>query len=348
MKRFLVTTAIATLMLTAFAGCSKEKEQEQGTEATPTPSVTLDLEQGEVDLETILGENVTGESQIISLGGSFSNDNASLTVYLSDTGWNVSGIRFPEEAGDSSLLLSGPLTYQEPVDLVYEENGDKLTFTFASDSMTITVNEGTTYTSFAGEYERMANTTVPESETVVPKTGSVLESLGRTAAAYYMTTMGDSASFTLDPSTITFDNAFALRYVGAYTNLFLASHANLYTEIAGDCLYYAFAETDLNNVLLVASAGKFGVANLSVDGSDIVLKDDVYYVPCRGEYAGGIAVDSDDANKEDLGDTVFVEAVIVKTDSSRSDIDMTISVSANAAAGTTGLQIDSVLYSTGE
>lgn len=348
MKRFLVTTAIATLMLTTCAGCSKEKTPEQSTETTPTPSVTVDVEQEEIDLDAVLDQNGNEEAKIISLGGSFSNDNASLTVYLTDTGWNVSGIRFPEEAGDSSLLLSGPLTYQEPVDLVYDNNGDKLTFTFDSDSMTIAVNEGTTYASFAGEYERMANTTVPESETVVPKNGSVLESLGRTAAAYYMTTMGDSASFTLDPSTITFDNAFALRYVGAYTNLFLASHANLYTEIAGDRLYYAFAEADLNNVLLVASAGKFGVANLSVDGSDIVLKDGVYYVPCLGEYAGGIAVDSDDADKEDLGDTVFVEAVIVKTDSSRSDIDMTLSVSANAAAGSAGLQIDSVLYSTGE
>ena len=115
-------------------------------------------------------------------------------------------------------------------------------------------------------------------------------------------------------------------------------------EVSDKYLCYQFASKDLNNLLLAATAGKFGVADLSLTGSDIELKDGSYYVPCPGAYAGGVASHYTDEDPTKLTDTLVLEASAVKIDGTRYDLEMTISSSANKALTATGVQINTVTY----
>lgn len=337
MKRFIATTAIVTLMLTSFAGCSKkEKENENNPNGTPTVSANQnDSEQG---------SDIT--SDIIPLGGSFTNDNASLNIYLSEGSWRVSGILFPQKDEDSALILNGPLTHDQGVNFIYSTDNDKITFTFAKDSMTITVDKGTNYSGFAGKYRRIDTTTEPESGSVTLTNGSTLAFLGRIAAAHYMTRSEGVETSTLNLSTTSFTNDDMLKFVVTYADLFLAGESQPVPEISTEYLFYAFSEDDLNNLLLAATAGTFDISKLSVADSDITLKDGTFYVPCRGNYAGGLATSQTTVDPDEVNEQIELEATIVKKDGTLYNIEMTLSTSENAKAGAAGIQIDSVAYKT--
>lgn len=333
MRRLFATTAIVTLMLTAFAGCSKGKEKDTETNATPTVSVTQD------DYIT-----VEDDGSYIALGGYFTRDNANLTIYIADSGWMINGVLFPEDDKTSTLVLNGPLTYTEGTDLVYDNGSDKLTFTFAEESVAVTADKGTTYSAFAGEYKRSEDTAA--SDSAIIKSGTTVELLGRIAAAYYVTTGDAATDFTLDLSATTFGNEFLCNFITAYTDLFLANQATVYPEVSTEYLCYAFSKADLDNVLLAATVGTYNASKLSTEGTDIVLKDGVYYVPCRGNYAGGLTGDVSDI--ESVDGQLVVNATVAKKDGSRHDVEMTLSVSENSKAGTAGVQVDSVSYKVSE
>lgn len=332
MKRFLATTAIVTLMLTAFAGCSKDKDKEN---ENLTPTVSTD-------------QNGESEPSHIALGGYFTKENTSLVISYTTEGWKANGIRFSDEEGTEASVFSGSLTHSEGPNLVYEENGEKLTFTFSVDSMKVTADQGDTYAAFAGEYQRMDDNIVSETVSVVPASGSTLELLGRIAVAYYMMAEETTTDFTLELSSVAFDNNYMLSFLTSYAELFLIEKADAFPEISTEYLLCALTEEELNNILLTATAGDFDAADLSTEGSDIVLKDGVYYLPCHGEYAGGLASRYTDADPEELSDRLVLEAAIVKKDGTRSDITMTLSTSENTNAGTAGIQIDSVTYASAE
>lgn len=337
MKRFFATTAIVTLMLASFAGCSKkEKENENTPSATPTVSA------GQNGSE----QNSETSTELIVLGGYFVNDHASVNIFPSEGAWKVSGILYPQTEGDSPVFLSAPLTHEQDVKFVYSSDEDKLTFTFAKDSMTVSSDKGTTYAGFAGEYKRTQNTTEPESESVILANGSTLELLGRIAATHYMINSEGVETSTLNLATTSFDNDTMLKFVVAYADLFLAGEAQPVPEISTEYLLYAFSESALNDLLLTATAGTFNISKLSVADSDITLKDGTFYVPCRGDYAGGLATNQTEADPDEVKEHVALEAAIVKKDGTLYNIEMTLSTSENAKAGAAGVQIDSVTCKT--
>lgn len=335
MKRLLTITAVATLLLTSFAACSKDKEKDNDTQTTPAVTQQPGVSSNDNDL--------TMESDgYISLGGYFTKGNTNLVIYISDSGWNINGVTYSDGA-DTPLILNGSLTYNEPLDLVYAADGQELTFTFAEDSVTAVVNKGDTYKAFAGTYKRQTNT-VAESESVVPKNGSVLETLGRIAVTYYVTAADGASSYTFDAASATFDNAFMTDFIVNYTNLFLSGNVNVYPEISTDYLCTTFEAAALDALLQNASAGTFTAKDLNLTGSEIVLKDNIYYVPCRGLYAGGVTSSYTDDNPASIAETLILEGTVVASDGTRSDFEMTLKTSANAKAGATGIQIDSVNY----
>lgn len=334
MKRFLALVAISTLLFTAGA-CSKDKA---GDDTQATPSVTGNAG-GTLSPEDLEGSDVG----FIALGGYFTGENTNLSVFISDSSLYVNAIHFSDN-GAAPLILTGPLTYTEgTTDLVYEEGNDKLTFTFATDSVTVTVNKGSTYADFAGKFARTTDT-VAETGSVVPKSGSALESVGRIALTLYLANAEGSASYSYDAAAAASDNAAMLKFISLYADLFLTGAAEPVPEVSDKYLCYGFAADDLNNLLLAATAGKFSVKELSVADSDIVLKDDTYYVPCPGTYAGGIASNYTEDNPEVIAENLLLEGSVVKTDGTRYDLEMILSTSSNKAAGTAGVQIDSATY----
>ena len=329
MKRFFALTAVTTLMIASFAACSKDKPDNDNAQTTPT-SAPEDL--------VISGD----DSDYIALGGYFTGENTSLSVFISGSSLYVNGILFQED-DSSPLILTGPLSFSEGTSFVYTKENDQLTLTFAADSMTITVDKGDTYTAFSGKYNR-TNNTVAESGSVVPKKDSALESVGRIALTYYMSGGEGSSTYSFDRTSAAFDNASMLKFISIYADLFLTGEAEPVPDVSAEYLCYAFTEAELNNLLLAATAGAFTVENLSVTGSDIVLQNGIYYVPCPGTYAGGIASSYTDENPEMLAENLLLDAVVIKIDGTRYDMEMTVSTSRNEAAGTAGVQIDSVQY----
>lgn len=334
MKRLFTMTALATLFVFSFAACSKDKDKENN--AQTSPAVTQQPGTSSEDNAF----SAEGEG-FIALGGYFTKDNTDLVIYISDGSWHVNGVM--HNTGTSPLILTGPLTYQEPLDLVYSSDGQELTFTFAENSVTAVAGKGDTYQAFAGTYQRQTDT-IADSESVVPSEGSVLETLGRIAVTYYVTAADDASSYTFDAATATFDNAFMTDFIVNYTNLFLATDVAVYPEITTQYLCSTFEADTLDALLQNASAGSFTVRDLDLSESEIILKDGIYYVPCRGLYAGGISSSYTDSNPENIAETLLLEGTVVDINGKRSVFEMTIKTSANAAAGTTGIQLDSITY----
>lgn len=324
MRRFLATAALAALMAATLAGCSKK---ENTTEEVPTV--------------TSAPNGVEGSSaEYIALGGYFTREDANLTIYISESGWRVIGMLFLKDSS-SPLVLNAPLSYTTGTDMIYEADGEKLTFTFAADSVKVTSTTGTAHAAFAGEYRRTDEDTA--SGLVVPENGSAPALLGRIAAAYYIVTSEDATDYTLDLSATILGNDFLCSFITAYADLFLANSATVYPEISSEYLCYAFSKTNLDNVLRAATAGAYDSDSLTTEGTEIVLLDGVYYVPCRGNYAGGL---TSAPTPEQENGALTLEAVIAKKDGSRLTVTMTLSTSENAAAGPAGIQIDSVTYKT--
>ena len=206
----LATTALAALLLSSLTACSKEGENQKEPTITPTGSAGQNNPDGDLD----------ASFDYVILGGYFIRDDANFTIYISDNGWHVNGALF-QKGSSSPLILTGPLTYTEGLDLTYSKDGEELTFTFAKNSMTIKVNKGTTYTAFEGSYTR-AEQTPAESSSVSPKSGSLLELIGRIAATHYMAKAEGIPECTVDISTGSYDNAYMTKFVLTYADLFLA------------------------------------------------------------------------------------------------------------------------------
>lgn len=340
MKRFFTMMTLSAFLLLSFAACSKEKEKENNP--TVSPAIT------QPDTSSENSNLSAEESGYIALGGYFTKDNTNLVIYISDSGWYVNGVVYTTDT--SPLILSGPLTYREPLDLVYSADNQELVFTFAENSVSVVADKGTAYQAFAGTYQRQTST-VADSESVIPAAGSVLETLGRIAATYYITITdgaldhtSDTASITFDTASAAFDNAFMTGFILNYTDLFLSSSVDAYPEIATEYLFSTFEADALDALLQNASAGSFTIQDLDLSESGIVLKDGVYYVPCRGLYAGGISSSYTDSNPGDIPETLILEGTIADRNGRHSVFEMTLKTSANTAAGATGIQLDSVTY----
>ncbi len=336
MKRLLSLFAIFTLLLTTVVACSKKDADNPNT----TPSANE--EEQTITLEEL--NSFKNDPDYIALGGFFSRDDTNLSFFISGSRLYVNGIMFPDGA-TSPLVLTGPLTFTKGTDFVYEQDSDKITFTFAPEHVDIKVDKGNTYTPFAGKFDRTSRE-VAETGSIVPKSGSALEYVGRIALAHYMANAEGNASYSFNASTASFDNAAMLKFISLYADLFLANSAEPMPDVSNKYLCYKFASEDLNNLLLAATAGKFGVADLSVTDSDIVLKDEFYCVPCPGTYAGGVASNFTDEDPKEINANLVLEAGVVKMDGTRYDLEMTITSSANEALTVTGVQIDSVTYKT--
>lgn len=335
MKRLFALLAIFTLLLTTAVACSKDNPDSPDT----TPSVS-EGEDNTITLDEL--NSFKNDPGYIALGGFFSREDTNLSFFISGSRLYVNGIMFPDGA-TSPLVLTGPLTFTEETDFVYEQDGDKLTFTFAPEHVDIKVDKGSTYTPFAGKFDRTSRE-VAETGSIVPKSGSALEYVGRIALAYYMLNAEGSATYNFDATAASFDNATMVKFVSLYADLFLTGNAEPMPEVSDKYLCYKFSSEDLNKLLLAATAGKFGVADLSVTGSDIVLKDDAYCVPCPGTYAGGVASNFTDEDPKEINENLVLEAGVVKMDGTRYDLEMTLSTSANEALTATGVQINSVTY----
>jgi len=335
MKRFYALLAIFTLLLTTAVACSKDNPDNPDT----TPSVS-DEEENTITLEEL--NSFKNDPGYIALGGFFSREDTNLSFFISGSRLYVNGIMFPDNA-DTPLILTGPLTFTEETDFVYEEGNDKLTFTFAPEHVDIKVDKGSTYTPFAGKFDRTSRE-VAETGSIVPKSGSALEYVGRIALTHYMASAEGTPTYSFNAATASFDNATMLKFISLYADLFLTNSAEPMPEVSDKYLCYKFASEDLNNLLLAATAGKFGMADLSVTDSDIVLKDGAYCVPCPGTYAGGVASNFTDEDPKEINANLVLEAGVVKMDGTRYDLEMTISSSANEALTVTGVQLDAVTY----
>lgn len=339
MKRLFALLTIFTLLFTTAVACKKDNPDNPDA----TPSVSED-DENTITLDEL--NSFKNDPGYIALGGFFSRDDTNLSFFISGSRLYVNGIMFPDGAS-SPLVLTGPLTFTEETSFVYEQGDDKITFTFAPEHVDIKIDKGTTYTPFAGKFDRTSRE-VAETGSIVPKSGSALEYVGRIALAHYMTIAEGTPSYSFSTATASFDNATMVKFISLYADLFLTVSAEPMPEVSDKYLCYKFSSEELNNLLLAATAGKFGVANLSVDGSDIVLKDGAYCVPCRGVYAGGVASNFTDEDPETINENLVLEAGVVKMDGTRYDLEMTISSSANEAFTVTGVQIDSVTYKTVE
>lgn len=336
MKRLFALLAILTLLLTTAVGCSKNNPDTPDT----TPSVSND-EENTITLEEL--NSFLNDPDYIALGGFFSREDTNLSFFISGSSLYVNGIMF-QDGSASPLVLTGPLTFTEETSFVYEQDGNKLTFTFAPEHVDITVDKGDTYTPFAGKFDRTSRE-VADTGSVVPKSGSALEYIGRIALAYYVLNV-ENASYSFDAATASFDNATMAKFICLYADMFLANSAEPMPEVSDKYLCYKFTSEDLDKLLLAATAGNFGIANLSVADSNIVQKDDAYYVPCPGSYAGGVASNFTDDDPQEIAENLVLEAGVVTLDGIRFDLEMTLSTSANEALTATGVQINSVTYKT--
>lgn len=310
MKRFLALLLISTLVMTSFTACSKKKSGDNTTNPTGRPVATNKPNSGNL-------------SSYISLGGYYRNDNVSMNIYLTTEGWKISGVA-SKGAGSPLVILAGDLTHKEGTELVYTKDSDEVSFVFAEKSMTVKVNKGTTYSDFAGTYARLEEETA-EKESVSPKSGSTLELLGRVALAHYVTKCDGIEAATVAISEINLDSASMVKFLIAYADLFLVNDADVYPEISDKHLTVALTKDQVASILSAATDGAFSVDKLDVSGSDIVVKDDTYYLPCFGAYAGGIATRYTEADPAEIPAQLVLDAGVNKIDGTNYYMDMTLS-----------------------
>lgn len=310
MKRFVALLLIATMAMTSFAACSKKKTKDDTGNTTGNPTTTDTPSSVE-------------QSGYIALGGYFRNGNVSMNIYLAAEGWKINGIS--SKGADSSLvLLSGDLTHKEGTELIYSKDDDELSFVFAEKSMTVTVNKGTTYSDFAGTYKRVVEET-SKTESVSPKSGSTLELLGRVALVHYVTKYDGTETATVNISEITLDSASMVKFLLAYADLFLVSKGGVYPEVSDKYLMAPLTKDQVASILSTATDGAFSVDKLDISGSDIVIKDDTYYIPCFGKYAGGVATRYTEANPAEIPTQLILDAGVNKIDGTKYYMDMTLS-----------------------
>ncbi len=334
MKRVSVLFVLCTLLLVSLCGCSKKTSDEP--DKTPTPAAgSENSSSGDVSQE-----NTDQSEGAIFFGGSFAGDNTYMTFGIADGSWTVTAYYF-SKGSSPAVYWNGPITFKENADFVYDDGENELTITFANDSVTIKVNKGTDYSVFAGTFKRSESSS-SDSTVLSPHSGSPLEVLGRIALTHYMV-IGDGAlecSVSLTASD--FNAEYMESFILAYADLFLVSEAEPMPEVSDRYLCYAFTKEALNELLLNASAGKFSVDKLDLSSGEIKEEDDLYYVPCRGSYSGGLVVES--LTPALVSDALKIQGGVAKLGGVSYDVEMTLSTKEDKNNTVTGVTIDSISY----
>lgn len=336
-KRILALATVSVLLVTAFAACNKEGKNDI-PEATPTASVSDDSTESK-DL-TVDTDNTTVET--IAFGGDFARDNGNLSFYIAEGGWKVTGYHYDEDKTAAPVVINGTTTLgtDGPV-FLYSDDENELSFTFAAKSLTVAVTKGTAYKVFEGTYERVVQS-APAPEILSPERGSSLELLGRVALTHYMVQAEGLPECMINLSEATFDNAYMTDFLIAYGNLFLSTEATIVPEVSETSLVCSISKDALKDVFLTASAGAFDGSAFDGSAKNIVAKDDMYYIPCDGSFAGGLTVEQ--ADPELVSDALAINGVVAKNDGTRYDISMTLATSADSAAGAAGVRVNTVIY----
>ena len=340
-KRILALATVSVLLVTAFAACKKEDKNDI-PEATPTTAVSegnTDDSSDDKDLTVDKNDTII---ETIAFGGDFARDKGSLSFYIADGGWKVTGYHYGDDMAAGPIVLNGATTMgtDGPV-FLYSDEENEVSFTFAAKSLTVAVTKGTAYKAFEGTFDRMEQT-APAPEILSPERGSSLELLGRIALTHYMTKAEGLPECMINLSETTLDNAYMTDFLVAYANLFLSTEVTIVPEISETSLVCGISKEALNDLLLTASAGSFDVSAFDGSAKNIVAKDDMYYIPCDGSFAGGLTVEK--ANPELVSDALVINGVVAKNDGTRYDITMTLATSADSAAGTAGVRVNTVTY----
>lgn len=338
-KRILALATVSVLLVTAFAACKKEDKNDI-PEATPTAAVT-DNSGNSTENVTQTPEESETIIETITFGGDFARDNGILSFYIADGSWKVTGYHLSNDLTNTTVVINGTTTLgtDGPV-FLYSDEENEVSFTFAAKSLTVDVTKGTSYKAFEGTFQRV--TEITPVEIISPERGSSLELLGRIALTHYMGKAEGLPECMINLSETTFDNAYMTDFLAAYANLFLSTEATLVPEVSETSLVCGISKDALNDLFLTASAGAFDVSAFDGSAKNIVAKDDMYYIPCDGSFAGGLTVEK--VNPELVSDALVINGIVAKNDGTRYDITMTLATSADTAAGTAGVRTNTVTY----
>ncbi len=340
-KRILALATVSVLLVTAFAACKKEDKNDI-PEATPTTAVSEDNAGDATDDKDLTVDTDDTTIETIAFGGEFSRDNGNLSFYIAENGWRVTGYHYGDDLAAGPVVINGTTTLgtDGPV-FLYSDDENELSFTFATKSLTVAVTKGTAYKVFEGTYDRVVQT-APAPEILSPESGSSLELLGRVALTHYMVKADGLPECMINLSEATFDNAYMTDFLTTYANLFLSTQATFVPEVSETALLCSISKEALNDLFLTASAGACDASAFDGSAKNIVAKDDMYYIPCDGSFAGGLTVDSLD--QELVSDTLVIHGVVAKNTGTRYDMIMTLATSADSAAGTAGVRMNTVTY----
>lgn len=334
MKRFSVLFTLCTFLLVSLCGCSKKTDE---PDKTPTPTVSGSENNSSDDGSQ---DNTIQSEGAISFGGSFVRDNTYLSFGILDGSWAVTGF-YSAKDSSTGTLLNGPITFKENADFVYDDGENKLTITFATDSVSIKVDKGTEYSVFAGTFKR-SEISSSDSSILSPLSGSPLEHLGRIALAHYMVVGDEVNDCSIDFNASGFSTEYMEKFLLAYADLFLTFKAEPLPDLFDRYLAYSFTEEELNELLLSATAGKFSVDKLNLSSSEIKTKDGLYYVPCHGSYAGGLIVES--LSPALVSDALKIQGGVAKLGGISYDVEMTLSTKEDKKNTVTGVTIESISY----
>ena len=336
-KRILALATVSVLLVTAFAACKKEDKKES-PETTPTVAVTDDKNSSSDDTKTPAQDTET-VIETITLGGDFARDNGTLSFYIVEGNWLVTGYHYSEDTTAAPVVLNGVTSFatDSPV-FVYSDDENEVSFTFSDASVTVAVTKGTAYKVFEGTFPRIVPN-APE-QNLSPEKGSSLELLGRVALTHYMVKAEGLTDCMINVSEITFDNAYMTEFLAAYGNLFLSTEAALVPDVSETSLVCSISKDALKDLFLTASAGAFDGSSFDGSAKNIVAKNDMYYIPCDGSFAGGLTVETLD--QELVSDALTIGGVVAKADGTRYDITMTLATAKDASAGTAGVRVNTV------
>lgn len=333
MKRFFATLTVTSLLLLSFAGCSKKTPGET-PDATPTPSVSEETPATPTPIPQEETENVITGS--ISFGGDFTGEEGNISVYLGQAGWEVLGVLFSD---GKPVMLSGPLTYKEGVTFTYSDAENELSFIYSERALEIKNIKGTSYACFDGVYSRDS---APLVDTSSPEDVSAKEYLGRIALAHHAISADDLLEYTLDFSESVYDDEYMTRFILIYTDMFLLRGAEIYSDLSNEVPYYPMAKDTLNILLVAASAGNKSLESVNLTNDSIVLKDDMYYIPCLGNAYGEITDPNAHASYDTLVGEFEMSAYFARRGEDSHEFTFTLQTSANDMTST-GVQIDSVI-----
>lgn len=341
-KRILALATVSVLLVTAFAACKKEDKNDI-PEATPTVAPTASASPNDISNDASKDDTLSlgGELINIPLGGTFLRDDASVSFYIADGTWNVAAYHFTDGSTTAPTILTGTTSLGNGPVFLYADNANELSFTFAQHSLTVAVTKGDDYKVFEGTYPRITQTS-SENEVISPERGSSLELLGRIALTHYMVNADGLPECMIDLAATSYDNAYMVKFLLAYTNLFLSSEADLFTEIGEDFIGCSVSKDALNELFLTTSAGTFDVSAFDGSAENIIVKDDMYYIPCNGSFSGGLTVEN--AEGELISDALSINGTVTKADGTRYDVSMTLATAEDTSSGAAGIRINTANY----